>query len=347
MRLTSTLLLLLIASFFCDNMAWARSDDMKKPCVNCHTMHNSQSGNVIPGNTAARGALLNNSCYGCHTGVNTGSTNAAPKAPKVLHLSPALPPSAPYKITGTEIGHDTLAGGDFGWVAIPGNDLKGHNVEGIAPGATLTCAGSTGCHGNSASIDDLTAMYQTHHAVETAQPMDGSPLNESYRLLDSVAGYEDPDYELSVSSADHNQYKGIARNAESDNTSSSISNFCARCHGNFHTGSNPSGISNDSSVFGVDPWIRHPTDYAMVITGDYANYGGAGNAYNVATPLGSSDVSAPKTTVSGPGDSVLVCVSCHRAHGSPYDYSLRWDYKDWPGGANAYNGCGDCHTALN
>lgn len=339
MSYRSLVLMLILAVQFSGGVTWARTNDMKQVCVNCHTMHNSQNGfDVTPGGIGAQGALLNNSCYGCHTG-----DNLAGGRPVVLHSS-----APAYQLTGTEPGHNTLAGGDFYWVA-QGNDLKGHNVVGITGGGTLTCAGTTGCHGNSAVAGDLPAMYQTHHAVETAQPMDGAPLSESFRLLEGVAGYEDPDFELTVGSGDHNQYKGIARTAEGDSTASSISNFCARCHGSFHTGNNPSGISDDSAIFGTDPWIRHPVDYDMGgLGGEYGNYG-SGGTYNIATPLGSADVSAIKSTVTlvtASGEAIVVCVSCHRAHGSPYDYSLRWDYKSWPD-AGGYNGCGDCHTLKN
>ena len=110
---------------------------------------------------------------------------------------------------------------------------------------------------------------------------------------------------------------------------------------------NPGGISDDAASFGSDPWIRHPVDYAMPLTGEYAAYGyPAVSDYNFVTPVGSVDVSAKKPTVTGlGGDTIITCVTCHRAHGSPYDYSLRWNYKNWPDAG--YNGCGDCHTAKN
>lgn len=354
MSLKSWALTLSLALFFSEGVVWARTADMKMPCVNCHTMHNSQGGNVVPGNAETQGALLNNSCYGCHTGLNAGD-DTAPRLPMVLHTSVGGPHSLPYLDTGTEdsisTGRNTLAGGDFGWVAIPGNDLKGHNVMGISLSGTLTCAGTTGCHGNLSSVGDSVAMSQTHHAVESAQPMDGSSLIKSYRWLDGVAGFEDPDYELSVDSLKHNQYKGVARPGDTDEALT-ISHFCAKCHGNFHWGAGDVGVSAGAGVLGADPWIRHPTDYAMPLTGEYAGYGDPSGApvgnYNYVTPVGSVDVSTIKTTVTGSAlERIVTCVSCHRAHGSPYDYSLRWDYKNWPGGANSHNGCGDCHTAKN
>jgi hypothetical protein len=353
MFIKSLAVMLLLAAFFAEGVAWARSGDMKKPCVNCHTMHNSQGGNTVPGNPGTRGALLNNSCYGCHS-----DGMAHVDTPVVLHFTQPT-----YDLSGTNPLRNTLAGGDFYWVTGAVDGLKGHNVDGfssqapnrIPPGGSsafniLTCAGTTGCHGKRLRDGDTAAMYQTHHEVEPLPDprlRDGNALATSYRWLDGVAGYEDSDYELSVSSSDHNQYFGVARSGDVDDPAShSISHFCAQCHGNFHSGAGALGVSSGTTL-GTDPWIRHPVDYAMPLTGEYATYGKpAVNDYNIATPLGRAAVSVVNnSTVTAMGDRIITCISCHRAHGSPYDYSLRWDYKSWP--TAGYNGCGDCHTAKN
>jgi hypothetical protein len=84
---------------------------------------------------------------------------------------------------------------------------------------------------------------------------------------------------------------------------------------------------------------------------EYAGYGdGGAGIYNVRTPLASSTIPDPipgSVTLGGVGDgtAIITCITCHRAHGSPYDYSLRWDYKRWPGaGGDNNGGCYDCHT---
>ena len=93
------------------------------PCSNCHTMHSSQGGeSVVPGGPLP--SLLNTDCNGCHTGINDGN-NTTPYV-----LTTKSEPS--YKPTGTEAGTDTLAGGNFYWVAINGLDRTGHNVAGVA-----------------------------------------------------------------------------------------------------------------------------------------------------------------------------------------------------------------------
>jgi len=333
------------------------TDAMRKPCGACHTMHNSQDGTSVSptGLVAAQSALLRDTCYGCHTGTNDGSE------PYVLQASPP-----DYLATGTEATHNTLAGGTFYWVSI-GDYLKGHDVAGIAPvqnartapgaqtgtgffNATspLTCAGTSGCHGDAGIQSETASIYGSHHSDVA---IDGLSVAGSYRFIDGILGFEDPDWEYTVTPVLHNQYKGVDRSTDND-ANGTISHLCTKCHGDFHYGATPAGVSDTSFD---SPWIRHPVDYDMadlVIadpTIEYANYGdGAAGTYNVRTPVGSVDVSAPLSTnlLSTSGEAIIVCISCHRAHGSRWDYSLRWNYKGWPDLANdGYNGCGDCHTA--
>lgn len=348
MRLKSAAYFLVVAGFVLPaGKVMARTDEMKSLCVNCHTMHNSQgNSNMTPGTIGAQGGLLTNTCYGCHSG-----NNVLGGRPNVLHTS-----EPPYT-TGAEPGHNTLAGGDFYWVSM-GAELKGHNVSGVslqstrtAPGSNpprefsasqpLTCAGTNGCHGDLSKSGDVVAMSQTHHAPEHSR---------GFRFLDGISGFEDPDYELvlSLNSDGHNQYKGSGRTGDDDSETSTISHLCAKCHGAFHSGGGDAGIWNGTS-FGTDPWIRHPVDYDMGgLGGEYAGYG-SGGTYNFITPVGSDNVSVALSSVnlaSPAKEAIVVCVSCHRAHGSPYDYDLRWDYKKWPD-TGGYNGCGDCHTEKN
>ena len=79
--------------------------------------------------------------------------------------------------------------------------------------------------------------------------------------------------------------------------------------------------------------------------GEYAGYGGGVGTYMVETPLATDNLGGgvPLPSVLGIGNAIITCITCHRAHGSPYQDLLRWDYKNWPG--SGYNGCGDCHTA--
>jgi len=309
-------------------------------CGECHTMHNSQNMSSMTGDGAEQ-ALLANNCVGCHTGVNVDPGTSG--YPYILDSSAS---GADYGGSGTGIGGNTLAGGNFYWVQF--NDRKGHNVAGISDpdvelgtvppggsdiGGQLTCAGQYGCHGDrSTGNSDLDALRPRSHHVDD-DPTLGTSVPNSYRFLEGVKGFEDADWEFTVNVTtgleDHNQYKGVTDGGAA--ATDTISSFCAKCHGNFHTADTSS------------PFLRHPTDISLPTSGEHGAY----TTYDPAVPVASTDITGPLSDISAADgeDRIVNCISCHRAHGSPYDSILRWDYKSWPNGG--YNGCAVCHSYKN
>ena len=153
-----------------------------------------------------------------------------------------------------------------------------------------------------------------------------------YRMLVGTAGFEDPDGEYRPTADSHNQYKGVDEAGGTD--TSTISYLCAQCHGQYHDSSINIGSGS--------PWLRHPVDFDMGNTGagsEYRDYGGTSNDYLLVTPVASNDVSLRKSTVTFSDDTIITCISCHRAHGTPYYKIMRWDYAGGIGG-----GCSNCHT---
>ncbi|MBU4262708.1 MAG: hypothetical protein KKC76_12705 [Proteobacteria bacterium] len=336
------------------------------PCVDCHTMHNSQDGAAIVV-AGPQGALVNKSggCVGCHTGANSGG-------------------NIPYVFsTAATYGTDTLAGGNFRWV-VAGDDTVGHNVVGLnsvdatlgetPPGwnatfdantelngaaatwtAQLTCAGTNGCHGiheDGGSVDDFTAISGSHHADDSS--IDGSTAAKSFRFLYGIIGYEDSDWEYTKSSSDHNQYYGYDRTNDTPPASGSegakgINYLCAECHGDFHSGAADDKGADTANTAG-SAWLRHPTDYDMnnLPGTEYSAYGTDGT-YLPLIPVATDRTAALAAPVSDvnatAGDAIVNCISCHRAHGSPYADLLRWDYSTCEAGADdAACGCFACHT---
>jgi len=323
-------------------------------CSNCHTMHHSQNGGVLSewGESGPYKALLINDCLGCHMGTNDG-TNQTP------HVFSSTAPT--YGDTGTE--GNCLAGGNFYWVTQANGDVAAHNVAGLAnadvtlstppgfdgtytdyegnaagegswaAGQQVTCAGTYGCHGHHNIDDSVKAIYGGHHAAGST--IDGSSVGNSYRFLMGILGMEDTDWEYQPTSTAHNQYYGVDRGAVPDRQT--INYLCAECHGDFHS---ISGAGSSS------PWLRHPTDFDMGNTGtssEYRNYpGDVSHTYSVVAPVANTDVSSVISTVTFTDDTIVTCISCHRAHGTPYFKLMRWDYKNWPGGGT--NGCNICHT---
>jgi len=341
------------------------------PCSECHTMHNSQNGKPVAENgTSSKPfeALLIGDCVYCHTGVNTGTN-------KIPYVNSPTAPT--YNFGGTK---NTLAGGNFYWVQT--DDSKGHNVKGIVgPDATLgvvppgynnstgyteygysrpsvwpttqqlTCAGNFGCHGrfdaNNPDLNDpIKAILGAHHKniLRTNGTAPPTGVWDSYRFLWGIEGTESPDYEYNASTTNHNGYYA----STTPDDPHSINYLCGECHGRFH--------SNTYNGTYASPWLRHPTDFDMNSLSDpqYSNYPNvkifygklgvtATGDYFADVPVGNTQ-GAVLSNVAGAGNAIVLCLSCHRAHGSPYSSILRWNYKAWPGVPDDQNGCLACHT---
>jgi cytochrome c553 len=338
-------------------------------CVDCHTMHNSQNGAMVAqvwttggGMTTASGpygALLNKDCISCH--YYDGATTVVDNIPKVFNSNDPTT--------------NALAAGNFYYVAsLYGNDnAKGHNVAGIADAETglmasppgfmpsitlpagdgsgpgswdeqLRCAGTYGCHGHRNTTDQFGAIRGGHHGEDSS--IDGSTIPKSYRFLSGILGEElnSPvadrwEYPPAPTSSLHNAYKGATDITTSESDKNSISYLCAECHWYFHT-------TGTSGVGTASPWLRHPTDIAFsTATGasvsEYLSY----TTYNPVVPVG-WDTPAGKSTVSTvTSANIVICLSCHRAHASPNNDLLRWNYEGVSMVGSAGNGdCKTCHT---
>lgn len=273
-------------------------------------------------------------CIKCHSSA-TGETTKIMGNSKVPIIHNTLKPESP------------LAGGNFRYVDISlgGSHAKGHNVQSVAPedvilrnrppgyqrasdpsvigyngNKRLTCAGSNGCHGDRNVEDTFAAIRGTHHAKDT--PLDGSTTARSYRYLKNTAkvkgviGLEDSDWEYTNSATDHNEYN------------TTIDYLCASCHGDFHSAEGP--------------WFRHPVDVILPRGGEYANY----KVYSAEAPVARKAIPTSSTDVVNPGVDMVMCLSCHRVHGSPYDAILRWDYDAMISGEGKApsGGCFTCHS---
>ncbi len=337
-------------------------------CSNCHTMHNSQNGQSASFNSVVNDSLTKGDCIGCHA--QGGSSEivevGVDSIPQVYHNSAV-----------------DLAGGNFAYIdgTKGGNasDAKGHNVAALVgtedtlssiPGAielngygphpnfsptTLTCAGSNGCHGNRPSSGEFSAISGAHHGNIDGQITNPITTGSSYRFLLGVKGLESPNWK-NESESSHNEYYGVSNpvklgcnsgNGEYSchNSGSSgvdlsppngtISQFCMQCHGEFHV------MKSDMGAVIQSPFIRHPVDYTIPSSDEYSNY----TLYSIEAPVARISVpSNPSSTVT-PGSDVVMCLSCHYAHGSNYPDMLRWDYSKNIAGGSASGGCLTCHTS--
>lgn len=321
-------------------------------CVNCHVMHASQVGVA---STPVSG-LLNNSCLGCHTGTNNGSGTPYVLTSGKTDLTTALA-GGNFKFSGDDshYGHNPLELGVASVVSAPGWKSSGFDANGqVGSAATwtsqLTCDGTWGCHGTHNS----TGVFGSHHNNSSGQLNTASTVGNSFRMLYKIKGYEDSDWQFTSSATDHNVYFGKSRSGVEAGAdvvtggTDTISFFCAECHGIFHSGGgSDEGISDSGSTFFTSPWIRHPLDISMPKSGDsdageYASY----NAYRTDAPLATSSVpAASSSSVATAAERIVMCLSCHQAHATPYYGILRWDYRGTAGSWT--NGCSYCHTSKN
>ncbi|MFC1524537.1 cytochrome c3 family protein [Thermodesulfobacteriota bacterium] len=355
-------------------------------CSNCHTMHNSQNGtNMVHVGTVGNYAswdggqidngvsfdpmpnLLVSDCVGCHssTSAQTIENIGSSRIPIVFNIGSA--PTNP------------LAGGNFYWMVAEADDTKGHNVHGIsdvddnilesegAPGQSqIGCSSAiNSCH-YSLSYAETTegtprkggcqACHETkHHGID---PAAGDPEDANsgwYRFLNMtrhslpdanrpVYGIEDDDWEQTLTSTDHNIYYGGFDSlgpgvSDPDENPETIGRFCAGCHDDFHASGHFLWAENGMG----SPWLRHPADRIIPNSGEYTGVIGA--TYNTTVPVGKQTLVGYNPGEVENGDKVI-CMTCHRAHGSPYSDMLRWDYTNMQShttGDTDTNGCFFCH----
>jgi hypothetical protein len=322
----------------------------------------SGAGECLDCHAANRAVLLRMDCLGCHAQDTSGASNIVDPGglnmPQIAHNAAT-----------------DLSGGNYSYV-INNDDTCGHNVHGFGdavqtdtvlgntpPGydssfdpssggyqdntaGQIMCAGQNGCHGNRNEVSQIKAIRGTHHADDTilkfgagfTETGQGATAGTSYRYLYKVHGAEDSDWEA-TSSTDHNEYKGGTSHSTSQNwgTIDTISEFCAECHGDYHSSS---GIGTSS------PWLRHPTDVTFPTTGEYTGYTTYSDIAPVARQtIANGTMQASATVTTGSGGDIVMCLSCHRAHASEWPKIMRWNYQGWPGAGT--NGCGVCHTSKN
>ena len=90
------------------------SGTMTGPCVDCHTMHNSQDNQTVTIGGGMNDLLLVADCVTCHTGLNAGNTGGRMPSPggrSILNDPPFIDDDVNaviYMATGTEAGANSI-----------------------------------------------------------------------------------------------------------------------------------------------------------------------------------------------------------------------------------------------
>lgn len=318
-------------------------------CYDCHSQ--------------LRGALLRMDCIGCHAQGIAGAPNIINNTPQVafntttadlaagnirhvfvddanghnVHGFPSPPIGADGRLLNTPPGYDASF-----------DPSAGKYDSSYATGQVM-CAGQNGCHGNRDELSQAKAINGAHHYNDTVlqygaefnEALQGTEVGNSYRFLFKVRGAEDDDWQKTIGATDHNEYLGVpfdaGRSTQAWADIKTMSQLCAECHGNFHSGA---GLRSSNM------WIRHPTDVVMPNSVPFSDV----TSFSPTVPIARQSLAGGTSQASGTvtaGSDVVFCLSCHSAHASPYPSMLRWDYDTCFGSDPDHKcGCYTCHSDL-
>lgn len=321
-------------------------------CSDCHVMHASYAGTLYNAGAGYDNLLkfgnTNWLCLDCH----------ASNGPNVTANTPQVAGTTGGDVTGTvgSTAGDTLAGGWFGpdqvyTDAAAGNDntnANGHDLEVTAvtndhpPGddatdgwrrstaRNLNCASCHDQHGNSNYRNLRSDPNDSNAEIVDCTPVATVAGSTSYRGDSDVwqntygTGHYDEDF----------------------------ATFCQDCHEKFgpddgYAGATGQGGVNNPQDYDAEGLVlnasggvntHHPIDMDLGAT--------IGTNYTNAT--GGDTVPLLRTSgAAAPSGNSVFCLSCHRAHGSGRDSSLRWAQNPITGGdtvAGGTAGCQVCHN---
>ncbi len=276
-------------------------------CNGCHTMHNSQDGVLIDGDSPNGNPWLlvdaspSDVCIACHDHIE-----------HTLGTDVLNPPTLKGAGNFVYLLEDNLNDGHNGALNPISGDAAGHNLvapgHGLAADATLTAApggtfpaavmGCTSCH-DPHGTQDFRFLYGAGRVVQdgVATFTNAAPTAEG---LSVFFGAE--------TQGSHTAYQG------------GMSAWCGNCHGDFHANNaqlvHPSGATLGGTI---------ATTYNLY-NGTSDQLGGvAATAYLADVPF--EDAANTVGSTAGPtAASQVSCISCHRAHATSAPDAGRWDF---------------------
>ena len=311
----------------------------RQPCSDCHIMHYSEGG-AAPAKTVFSKtgyvettgpyaqlllrSTTNGLCLFCHDG-------NVPQAPDVK--GPTI--SNTYSDEHSGAGYFTYVQTD----SAPTGSSNGHYLGGPAAPVpystmsdmTLSCASCHDPHGTENYRNILTkpgigsgaTVTMGTHVFRNAAPGDppsGSATNNAYTK--SNEGYK-----------------------------SNTSKWCTECHNNLSDhvgGGTPSTRYHHVADVSINSYATgtFATDSAHWAAGTGAGFGTLTGDSTEGIPrlrfqaAGATDFSSSQTVAAG---NQVMCMTCHFAHGGPYEYGLVWPYKEGST-ADTNSGCKQCHS---
>jgi hypothetical protein len=313
--------LLLGAAFMTPTVADAA---MNGTCVDCHTMHNSDDGGTMApgkavGDPGYAQLLRFDGCVGCHAiaaqsnVTTTGKPSTAPKAPQVDNTGTTMLAGG-FFATGVNDGpNNHTVGAAVNAAAVALTDAPGNGVGNtFNPGANGSAFNCEDCHAS--------AVGGHHSYTGAGSAKAGTLTTNSFRMLQADSlndGTADGNFVTSGSAP--NAIWGVNDTYATTNyNAASMNAYCAECHADFHGAGNTQDATSGA-------WVRHPTNV---------------NANTYGLHVGGATAQVP----TGETDNDVMCISCHRAHGSAFADTLRFTYSSQNANDGVASvGCESCH----
>jgi hypothetical protein len=302
--------ILLLVAAFCfaiSGNALAFHDAGVAHCNGCHTMHNSEDGALVDGDSPngnpwlLKDATPSDVCLSCH----------AEGLGAVFVADPLAPPDEKGGGNFVYLLEDNINDGHEGSLHPIAGEAAGHSIvapsKGVgADGTILTAPGGT----FPSSSLGCSSCHDPHG-------------NGEFRLLYGIGQVQDGLYTFTNAAPDADGisiFFGAESNSNHTAYKSGMSAWCGNCHGDFHDNNtkliHPSGSTVGGSI---------ATTYNLYNGTEDQTGGVAATAYLAAVPF--EDAANTTSSTAGPtAGSTVMCLTCHRAHASSAPNAGRWDF---------------------
>jgi len=250
--------------------------------------------------------------------------------------------AAPLSSPGDSHGHNITAQ-DYGYFA---DAYKTTSPGGFFPAMNLGCTSCHDPHGkyrrfSDGSINTAGLPIKDSGSLASSPDPDLQQAVGVYRLLGGVGYYSktlSPGFAFSfnppaaVAPDNYNRSEAVTQTRVA--YGAGMTDWCRNCHANIHTDAVPTPLKHPAGN-SLESDIR---DYYNRYIKDGDLTGIEANAYQSLVPfeVGTSNYATLKSIVTmtptkGPsgtdGNPTVMCLSCHRAHASGWDGSMRWNNK--------------------
>jgi hypothetical protein len=285
-------------------------------CAGCHVMHGSQDGQAVPatggtGQTLLQGGTASDTCLRCHAddGQFAGGLGYGPGGDFywLTRTWSWLAGGVAASSRGEAHGHNVVA---------PAYGLVADGARTLAPGGAFPSSqlGCTSCHdphgrpafrmlygaGEGPLVDDARFPFTA--------PAPLARGNGAVTVAGTPGGGDETD-------SRHTVYQ------------SGLSEWCGNCHGLYHD----EGAQGFAHPSGRRLEAGPANQYNRYVSAEDAAGGTVATSYWGLVPFEAVTLDLatvdPLAATTGPdaGDRVM-CLSCHRAHASPFRAAGRWDF---------------------